>query len=67
MALKALELGYDICLEKLAAVTIEQCEGIRDVANRLGRKVMITHVLRYTPFYQFIKNTIDSGAIGDVR
>lgn len=66
MAIKALELGYDICLEKPAAVTIEQCEGIRDVANRLGRKVMITHVLRYTPFYQFIKNTIDSGAIGDV-
>lgn len=66
MAIKALELGYDICLEKPAAVTIDQCIGIRDTANRLGRKVMITHVLRYSPFYQYIKKTIMSGVLGDI-
>ena len=58
MAIKALELGYDICLEKPAAVTTEECIDIRDTANRLGRKVMLTHVLRYAPFYQYIKKTI---------
>ena len=52
MALKAMELGYDICLEKPAAVNLEDCIQIRDTANRLGRKVMLTHVLRYAPFYQ---------------
>ncbi len=66
MAIKALELGYDICLEKPAAVTIEECIGIRDTANRLGRKVMLTHVLRYAPFYQYIKKTISSGVLGDI-
>ena len=66
MTLKALELGYDICLEKPAAVNIEDCILIRDTANRLGRKVMLTHVLRYAPFYQQIKKMIDSGTLGEV-
>lgn len=66
MTKTALELGYDICLEKPAAVTIEECIDIRDTANRLGRKVMLTHVLRYTPFYGYIKRLIDNGELGDV-
>ena len=65
-AVKALELGYDVCLEKPAAVNIEQCIGIRDLANKLGRKVMLTHVLRYSPFYKKIKALIDEGALGKV-
>ena len=60
MALKAMELGYDICLEKPAAVNIEDCITIRDTANKLGRKVMLTHVLRYAPFYSAIKKAIPS-------
>lgn len=66
MALKALNIGYDICLEKPAAVNIEDCITIRDTANRLGRKVMLTHVLRYAPFYQYIKKVIDDGTLGDI-
>lgn len=66
MALKAMELGYDICLEKPAAVNLEDCVQIRDTANRLGRKVMLTHVLRYAPFYQQIKKYIDDGILGEV-
>ena len=66
MALKALGLGYDICLEKPAAVTIEECINIRDTANRLGRKVMLTHVLRYAPFYQYIKKVIQDGTLGKI-
>lgn len=66
MALKAMELGYDVCLEKPAAVNLEDCIQIRDTANRLGRKVMLTHVLRYAPFYQQIKKYIDDGTLGEV-
>ncbi len=66
MALKAMELGYDICLEKPAAVNIEDCIAIRDTANRLGRKVMLTHVLRYAPFYQYIKKVIEDGSLGEI-
>ncbi len=66
MAIKAMELGYDICLEKPAAVNIEDCIIIRDTANRLGRKVMLTHVMRYSPFYQQIKKVIDDGTLGEI-
>ena len=66
MALKAMELGYDICLEKPAAVNIDDCIRIRDTANRLGRKVMLTHVLRYAPFYQQIKKWVDDGTLGQI-
>jgi len=66
MAIKALELGYDICLEKPAAATLEGCIDIRDTANRLGRKVMLTHVMRYAPFYRCIKALIENGSLGEV-
>ncbi len=66
MALKALELGYDICLEKPAAANIEDCILIRDTANKLGRKVMLTHVLRYAPIYRCIKEVISSGELGEI-
>lgn len=65
-ATKALRLGYDVCLEKPAAVNIEECVGIRDLAKKLGRKVMLTHVLRYAPFYKKIKELIDGGSLGKV-
>jgi len=64
--MKALEIGYDVCLEKPAAVNIEQCIEIRDKANSLGRNVLLTHVLRYTPFYATIKKYIDGGKLGKV-
>lgn len=66
MTLQALKLGYDICLEKPAAVTMRDCILIRDTAKRLGRKVMLTHVLRYAPFYQQIKKWIDDGTLGEI-
>lgn len=66
MVIRAMELGYDVCLEKPAAVTEEDCISIRDTANRLGRKIMLTHVLRYAPFYQYIRKLIVDRAIGEV-
>lgn len=66
MAIKALELGYDILLEKPAAATIEDCLEIRDKANALNKKVMLTHVLRYTPFYRYIKHLIVTGKLGTI-
>ena len=65
-AMKALEMGYDLLLEKPIAVTEEQCINIRKQAEKYGRKVMVCHVLRYTAFYRKLKELIDSGAVGNV-
>ena len=65
--MKAIELGYDIMLEKPIAPTPEECAAITKAANEKGVKVLICHVLRFTPFYCRLKELILSGVIGDVQ
>ena len=61
-----LEKGYDMLLEKPFAVNDGEMERLLDVVRRNGNKVMICHVLRYTPFYSEIKKRITDGEIGDI-
>ena len=61
----ALLAGYDLLLEKPIAPYAEQCAELRDIAVAKGRKVAVCHVLRYTAFYQKIKELLDDGVIGD--
>lgn len=63
---KALELGYDVLLEKPIAKTLRQSLELRDMAKKLNRRVLICHVLRYTPFYKTIRNIIQSGKLGQI-
>lgn len=63
---KALELGYDVLLEKPIAQKLSQALELSDLATRLGRRVDVCHVLRYTPFYQELKKIIDSGELGQI-
>lgn len=65
-AMKALELGYHLLLEKPVAPTAQECMDIWQQAQRFGRKVMVCHVLRYTSFYSRVKQLLEEGAIGDV-
>lgn len=63
---KALELGYNVLLEKPIAKTLKEALELRDLAKRLDRRVAVCHVLRYTQFYRTLKKIIDSGEIGDI-
>ena len=65
-ALKALERGYDLLLEKPISPVLSECRKLAQTASRLGRRVVVCHVLRYTPFYQYLYRTIRSGKIGQV-
>ena len=58
--------GYDLLLEKPFCVNEEEMWDLKEAADRSGCKVMICHVLRYTPFYSAIKKRILDGEIGDV-
>ncbi|XID93030.1 Gfo/Idh/MocA family protein [Paenibacillaceae bacterium WGS1546] len=64
--MEALELGYDILLEKPISPSPEECVRIQQMANEKGRKVTVCHVLRYTNFFSEIKRVIDSGELGKV-
>lgn len=63
----ALEKGYDVLLEKPISVTPKDCIEIRDKVLELGRSVTVCHVLRYTKFFEVVKEAIDSGIIGKVQ
>ncbi len=65
-AMKAISLGYDLLLEKPLAPEPEECKQIAFAAEKQGVKVVICTVLRYTPIFNFIKDMIDSGKLGDV-
>ena len=64
--MKALEMGYDILLEKPIAPTEEECRAILALAKKTGRIVAVCHVLRYAPYFIKLKEIIDSGAIGEL-
>jgi predicted dehydrogenase len=65
-AVAAMESGYDLLLEKPIAPNADDVKAIQEAAQRLGRRVMVCHVLRYTAFYKKLKSLIDSGILGDV-
>jgi predicted dehydrogenase len=65
-AMAALELGYDILLEKPISPSPRECLDIRNKADQKGCRVIVCHVLRYTNFFMKIKEIIDSGELGKV-
>ncbi len=66
-ALAFIEKGYDILLEKPMAPTPFQCEEITRAARKHGTKILVCHVLRYTPFYKALKKLLIDGVIGEVK
>jgi len=64
--MQALEMGYDVLLEKPIAPTEEECRDILALAQKTGRIVAVCHVLRYAPYFIKLREVIQSGAIGEL-
>lgn len=64
--MKALEMGYDILLEKPISPSEKECRDILALAKKTGRIVAVCHVLRYAPYFVKLKELIQSGAIGEL-
>ncbi len=65
-AIAMMKAGYDLLLEKPIANHQEDCLAIYEASKQYDKKVVICHVLRYTPFYSTVKRIIDSGKLGEV-
>ncbi len=65
-SLPLLRHGYDLLLEKPYALSDEEGQPLIECARETGRKVMVCHVLRYTPFYRAMRRVIALGSIGEV-
>ena len=65
-SLPLLAAGYDMLLEKPLATSVDEMWQLVGAARRHGRRVIICHVLRFTPFYAAIRQQVADGVIGDI-
>lgn len=65
-SMKALDVGYDIMLEKPMANNPVESLAIAEKAERLGRTLTVCHTMRYSTYYRKLKELADSGAIGKI-
>ncbi|MEY8310495.1 Gfo/Idh/MocA family oxidoreductase [Oscillospiraceae bacterium 42-9] len=66
-AIPALERGYHVLMEKPISPEISQCRRmLKAAAQHPDQHVILCHVLRYTQFYNALKDIISSGKIGKV-
>lgn len=65
-ALKALNLGYDILLEKPITDNRQECYDLLNAQKKHNNKVVVCHVLRYAKGFVKVKELLDSGRIGDL-
>ncbi len=64
--IKMLEAGYDVLLEKPMSPVLYENIKLVQRAEELGRLLQICHVLRYSPFWQKIREILDSGVLGRI-
>ena len=65
-AMKAIDAGYHLLLEKPVAQTVQECVDIALAAKKKGVEVLVCHVLRYTPFYKKVKELVMADVVGDI-
>lgn len=65
-AIPAIEKGYHIVLEKPISPEISKCREILEAAEKSNVKIVVCHVLRYTAFFNKLKEILWSGAIGEI-
>ncbi len=65
-AIPALKLGYNVLMEKPISPDLSKCKEILEVAENSSGKIVLCHVLRYTVFYNTLKEIIRSKRIGDI-
>ncbi len=64
MGIRAMELGYDILMEKPISPLYEELQQMLEANKKYRRKVVVCHVLRYAPAYLKIKEWLEEGRIG---
>jgi len=67
LAKRALELGLDVLLEKPFCPEPEQCQELVELADGLGRVLMVAHCVRFSPAWEFLDACVKDGRHGALR
>lgn len=64
LAIRALDGGKDVLVEKPMATTLEDAEKLAAHAESTDRVLMVGHVLEYHPAFLKLRQLLDSGVLG---
>jgi predicted dehydrogenase len=67
LAIAALELGLDVLVEKPLALNLAEATSVVDLADELGRVVMVDHTFLHSDLTAIARDLLRSGAVGKVR
>lgn len=67
LAMKALDAGKHVLVEKPMATSVEEVEQIGSLAKEKSLIAMAGHTFLYNAAVRYVKQLIDSGELGDIR
>ncbi len=65
-AMKAIEAGYDLLLEKPISPNPSECLALEAAARKHNTKIVVCFVLRYSAFFMALKKFILDGKLGKI-
>jgi len=66
VGMAAMEAGAHVLIEKPIAATVEEGKALIQAADKLGRHMMIGHIVRFNAAHQELKKRLDNGELGRV-
>ncbi|GAA1446957.1 Gfo/Idh/MocA family protein [Leifsonia poae] len=67
LAIRALEAGRHVLLEKPIALTVPDARAVADAAERAAGILMVAHVVRFFRGYAELAERVAAGSVGEVR
>jgi predicted dehydrogenase len=66
-AMKALDMGMHVLVEKPMTTSVEHARRLVEKASAMGKILMVSYQRHYEPSFKFIKSRIESMEMGEVR
>src|SRR5262245_2434576 len=66
LAMRCLEAGKDVLVEKPLAATVREAQTLADRANCLGRVLMVDHTYLFNNAVRRMKSLFEAGELGDL-
>ena len=66
IGIAALEAGAHVLMEKPIAATVQEGQRLIATAQRVGRQLMVGHIVRFNPAIQALKQKLAAGELGRI-
>lgn len=65
-AIRAMEAGKDVYVEKPMALSVSEAEEMIKVAKRKGRRLFVAFYRRSLPYFEKVKELLEQGSVGKI-